>query len=289
MNAVRRPKELTEQYRKYGDQLPDKDTLLRLNTEMSRHDGGRVALTQAHVCIDIAAHFGNDGEENKVRRWIGKAKKIAAELVQDTALSSRGIDNRSDVADSHAGAIVTLAQLPLWEAIILNDEAKLPSVRDLLGFSEELAHTAQFSQQATTVAVEFTDVILGMRGLERGELGWLGRTALRREDCRRSANHDVATHTDTHNWDTAHTYSSFYPLALTNPPHKVQYKMEETKTSDYAPSISVIAARATGLNNARSILTACRAEIEGDEALLGSDELDTITRNLYYSFKENAI
>ena len=65
--------------------------------------------------------------------------------------------------------------------------------------------------------------------------------------------------------------------------------MEETKTSDYAPSISVIAARATGLNNARSILTACRAEIEGDEALLGSDELDAITRNLYYSFKENAI
>lgn len=285
MNAVRRPHELTERYRKYGDQLPDKDTLLRLNTDMSRYNG-RVALTHAHVCIDVAAHYGESGETGKVRRWLGRAKDISADLIQDTVLTSPSA-TESSLADNRAGALVTLAQIPLWEAIILNDSDKVPSTKDLLHISEDLAHTAQFSKRATTITVEFTDLVLGLRGIERGGHGWLARTALRREDCRRSAKHDVATLTDSHNWDTGHTYSSFYPMALKNPPHKVQYKMDESTASSYSDSISVVAARGIGLNNARNILASCRAEAERREAIMSSDELDDVTSSLYFSFSEN--
>lgn len=273
-----------ERYRQFGDNIPPLETLLDLYKDLEREDNPYSIATKAHVCIDIASAHGPDG---KYRRWLGRAEETTQQALRATYYDER-LPQKKLVSSAtlNAQAQVTRAQLAIWHGVITNNPAVLPSTMDLLEFSDDLLDAGKYSAHAMVTAMEFAPVVLGRRANERYGLGWLGRTALCREDRRRSTHDYYVQGTRTHNWDLGLTYDSSYPLALQEPPHKVQSKLTNHK-EQYREDISVSVAREVGTNNARVILMSCKKEQLGltSEMQMSPAELDELTQTFENDFK----
>lgn len=272
----------TERYRRYGDNIPEKETLSSLYHDLSS-DRYLSTLTRAHVGIDMAVRVGMDN--GKHQKWLSKAKShLESILSLDVQL------DRIPTSEAQVEAAIGIAQIPLWDAIITNDASKTPSYETMLTWAPTLMQNALQSGKALSKTMEFMPLLLGQRAFERTGIGWIGRTALRREDCRKPSRTLEEIDPSGFNWDIGYTFDCHFPGALLDPPHKRNNKIShEPGEDDYKNGILALISRQVGTNNIRDILSGCLQEFGEAKSPIGSLELDDITGELYENLKLNKI
>jgi hypothetical protein len=287
MSHVDSQKSPVERYRQFGNQLPDAKKLHEVRVALGR--SGRLTLAEAHVYVDLAAVSENPKKSTK---WLYSARDATEQFI---AAQTSPLSNPQH-ATLRTEGLLTLASIPMWEAILHNDTERIPPYEQMLAIGAEIAVVSRGSGRAIAKATEFAPVLLGLRSVERGGSdeqsysSWLGRAALLREDKRATAHLYKVQKAETHNWDVGASLDIKNPRLLQFPPYKIQKKMGHVGAKDdYAEGIAPVVAREIGTSNIRNIIAACTAEYHGEDATpLSSAELDTITADLFRHFQPNA-
>lgn len=280
-NAV--PKSPLHRYRQFGDRFADADELHQLRADIGEATGWG-GIAESHLYIDLAV-----AAPKKQARYLAKAKEVAERVISEHAQPLRNPEH----ASIRAEALITLAQIPTWDAILSNDPEKLPSYPQTLAISKEIAVVSRGSAKAITKATEFVPIILGNRTLEydlhdsTSQVGWIGRAALLREDQRATKHTQRMAGVGSHNWDLGASLDTENPNLLQFPPYRIQKKLGYSpKDGEYAKGIVPIVARSVGTSNVRNIIYACIAEYEGKaDSPMTSDELDKVTFDIFAHIK----
>ena len=283
MSHVDSRKSPVERYRQFGNHIPDARSLHEIRTAMAR--SSTLTLAEAHVYIDLATTSENP---RKMTKWLSSAREAAERLI---AAQTSPLTNPQH-ATLRTEGLLTLAGIPMWDAILRNDIARIPPYQQVLEVAGEIANVSRGSGAAISKATEFAPIILGRRALERDHsdnhqyVGWLGRAALLREDKRATAHTYKVQKADTHNWDVGTSLDIENPQRLQFPPFKIQKKMGHHVTEgEYAKGIIPVVARQIGTSTIRNVIASCTSEYHGTGAMpLTSEELDAITDELFHCF-----
>lgn len=261
-------------YREHGGIRPSVERLRQFKTALEAANNAGQGVLLADVCIDLAVQ-----QPKLAYQYIGEAgHALQRTILVAQSKIPQATHVQGQVYPVMALSLVRAAELGKWEQAIEKERVK-PQYRSLLEAASKASLSAGQNTSAESTLIEATPVLLGARALERGTgPGWLGRTALIREDKGNFA---------AKNWDCGLSYSGD---DFIDPRIKLQIKKNGNRGTDREEAakhgILTISAGEHGFANVLQLVNGCLLEngLKSNPGAGGkpysTDQLDTITGTL---------
>lgn len=286
-----RSMDVIRRYEESGNTRPSYASLQSTERQLVGSASDTEQMVLADVYIDLAMRVPEQS-----RAYLSKSETTLAGFIgRSEARERRGevhsfIRRLPQVALAH----IRLSQLPAWQLAAANE----PPVHDydtlLTGMSEavSLASIKNAAPQVAGYAREAIPLLLGVRGLIRGTGGWLGRTALHRED------RNMHVSSDRQRWDVGICLAG---TALSFDRPEVVIDMKAKRPSDVSrraskytrAGVMQMRASAYGFADPAKVVWSCVMEQDGTvpeqiEAMpfLESGQLDEMTRRIWDDVQE---